>query len=592
MEPKYQPLITGFQRTYGAPAFKYQEISTISALSTEIPRTVRYPGQVVYIKDRKLMYYFKGATDDQSLVPISGELMVVQNKAEWMSLEDREKHDGQIVYCKDENEFFVAVHNSDGSWTLKYIDQHNIEFIQSKTESTFQNIRNPHIGQIVFIIDEQRYYRFVNGADSISDLKPLQVNYITSVDVLDTECPEILRYVGMCLWVKNEQRYYAFLSGISSSDFKPFNDEVIIIQSKTDISTYKNLREGQLVFVKGELELYSISNTGDLTYFNKHEIIEIDSRNATGFQQIKNPHVGQIVYVRNEKRYYHLAVSAVGYSDLIPLFFRSIETIDSVDNELPKDIREIGQMVFVKSLKNFYYFEGGTNKENLKPFGNSIVFIEDIASFSGITDSIVGQLYYCKKDKQYYIVVEADGKKVLKLFKDYNVFTVEKLADTQFSDILNPHIGQIIYDKTTKTYYRFESSAIAISDLKPLCWQNVSDINEIVNKINGQIFVIGTKSYIISSGNPKRILTQKFEKVISLMQNPDLVDTNVVISHKLNTRNIVFKTEVVFNGNTYNVFIPYKIQDENTVSFDYAGIYFGANQVGEIKVTVLGYDTD
>lgn len=593
-EHNYIEIPVGFEPKFGAPLIKYWVISAIHNVHLEIPREVRHMGMVTYVSDIKEMYFFKDGTDDNNLVPLVSALIAVQNKAEWLAKDDREKHDGQIVYCKDENEFFVAVYDeATQTYSLKYIDQHEIVHIPSLSSVDYLSIRNPHVGQIVFTEDTHRFYTFVNGAETIADLYPLNLSSITSTENLDTECPVILRYQGMCIYVEDEKRYYYFRDGINSNHFIPFNDEVLIVNNKQDYTKITNTYEGQLVFVKTESELYQVTNDGSLGYFIKHEITEINYRDSNGYAQIKNPHVGQIVYVRNEHKYYRFAVNSISYTDLIPLFFFFISRMDALDTELPEQIRSIGQIVYVKNLGNFYYFKDGTKKENMVPFRDQVIEIEEKTDFVNIQDARPGQLVYVKNEGEYFISIidEESDVLVLEYFDKHYVETIESLT-SDFDTIRNPHVGQIIYVKDRNTYYTFKTNANTMDDLEPLCIQKASTAQQIKTYINGQIWDIGNKAFVVSNGTVKRIVTAKFEKVYQLSDAPNNMEQEIEILHNLETVDIRIQCVVTVDGIASVIHIPYKIQNSNQVNLYLKGIYVNGVKIASLAVSIYGNDTE
>ena len=131
-----------------------------------------------------------------------------------------------------------------------------------------------------------------------------------------------------------------------------------------------------------------------------------------------------------------------------------------------------------------------------------------------------------------------------------------------------------------------------MEDLEPLCVQKASTVQQIKPYINGQIWDIGNKAFVVSNGTAKRIVTAKFEKVYQLSDVPNNMEQEIEILHNLETVDIRVQCVVTVDGTASVIHIPYKIQNSNQVNLYLKGIYINGVKIASLAVSIYGNDTE
>lgn len=539
--------------------FNQYDIITIPTITdvTSIDQSSRFVGQMVFVSSAKQMYIFDtGVTNNDLHLFKNVDIKVISSIDNLTSdIPNSVRYIGQLVYITNISTLFTfksGINNAD----LKPVNQNDICVIQSYDQIASIPIAKRYIGQMVYIVNEQVYYSFANGIMD-ADLRALTTNNIVVLSVLEniSSIPQNRRFIGQMVYITSEQMLYIFKAGLTDADLKPYNN--IDIKSIPNIGSIVNIKPsqryvGQIIYVVDRKAFLTFRNgitDQDLTPFSNFDIITIPTYNGeTGIQSIitERRYVGQMVYIVDEHIMY-VFNNGILNSDLTPLRNADVKTITFAATNLnstlfPVRQRFVGQVVYSTVDNAFYTFVQDTN--SLKPLisGNTCV----ISSLANLETELpqprryIGQFVYVTNINMMYIF-RNDTTTLYPFNKNNDIISIS--TTNQILTIPNDKrfVGQLVYISSLKMFYIFKDG-VENANCVPL---NQIDIISIPTKTTnlsvnlpterryvGQIvYVIDEKThYTFKNGilDTNLVPFQQIDiKVINSISNIDSIPMNI-----------------------------------------------------------------
>lgn len=185
---------------------------------------------------------------------------------------------------------------------------------------------------------------------------------------------------------------------------------------------------------------------------------------------------GLIIYIQDISYFFYFrgGVENINCKPYNNIDVVTLETIANITT-IPLSVRYRGMCVWIKNTFQMYVFDTGVSDSDLHPYNkNDVKCIDALADIATIlpTQRFVGQLVWVKSLQQLYVFKNGIADIDLKPYRQIDLLTITNYSDVSKILPANRFVGQIVYVTNEQSYYSF-STGIADVDLKPLQSQNI-----------------------------------------------------------------------------------------------------------------------
>lgn len=213
MPTPVQQIPVVFCPTYGSALDAREELTALSALATELPEAIRYPGLEVWVADQNKWYFFDRGVTDNDFVPSENRMIICQNRTEYNRVYSlaRSKRNGQIVYLEDPGAYYKQMDNN-----LVPLFANGIISISAYTQIALNNeyynnktIIDKPIGQVFYFKDQKAFYFDSVGPTEAQPQVPLaKLTPMGTIEVPDLSKPQSYGRQGQIYTVGDSKEPY------------------------------------------------------------------------------------------------------------------------------------------------------------------------------------------------------------------------------------------------------------------------------------------------------------------------------------------------------------------------------------------------
>lgn len=468
-------------------------LDSLSHVAT-IPEHSRFQGQFVYVKDVNMIYVFSGGIADNDLKPIrQTDIKYIETSIQISQIPKTSRFIGQLVWVASSGKFWVFKGGIEDSNFVPYNQTDIVSVPTYLGEFGIQSIPTEQrfIGQLIFVKDEKHFYTYAGGTNNSNIIPVLDYSVATipSYDALsENTLPSRVRWIGQLVFVEQERIFYTFKKDINI--LEPFtSSNVVLISSLSKLDDELPVSQrfvGQLVYVQ-DMKFMGIfsNNTSTLEpLISGSDIIKVDDINAIRDIPSIKRFEGQLVFVRSIGSYYTFS-GGVANENCVPL--RNFDVIElntistTLESSIPKATRFQGQLVYAKDEDSYYYFKGGVEDSNLVKLNQ--FDIRSVETWSDIqtvkrSQRFEGQLVYVRSIHTYFTFVGGIEDINLVPSQSSNIISVSEYADIKEVTLERRYVGQMYYVRNLGMLFGYKTS-IADSDLVPLNATDVLTVNDI-----------------------------------------------------------------------------------------------------------------